>query len=524
MRRTLLRLVGLPTALFLTYLGMGCQPTTTTPNNPNNPAPSDGPKILSLGTNVSSISENESFRVVAVVTDGSGLSNLAGGDLSSPDGKTKYGAFQSSQPGSYEIDLSWNQLNQTQSIDFGTDAKRSFTATFYNSKGQKVTQNVDITLTCKPGTGPVSACGGKCLAAGAMCSTGKICVTGVCQAGCYINMALQQSMMADATEQCRICDPAMNLSDWTAKTNGTSCGGTDTCQTGRCIKNFGTQAPPAGLTGDYYSVFGVAANDVYAVGVNAQVIRTVNGGAQWTDVRPAGFTQTLRAVWGSGATDIYVAGAGGSVLRTTNSGANWTILNAGTTNQFNGLWGSNTNNVWAVGNAGTVRKTISQGNTWMTLNSGVSDNLLAVWGVDSNTLFTVGANGTILKSVDSGNSWTRQTSNVGTAAINGIWGSGINDIYVVTASGLVRRSTDGGVTWNATGTVPNQPTLTWIFGTAANNVYIAGNSGYVFRSPDSGVTWIPQNTNSAANLTGLWGSSAADLYVVGLAGLIRHTN
>src|SRR5262245_1965863 len=69
---------------------------------------SDGPVILSLTTNVSDITQGESIRIVAVVAEPSGLQNLVGGTLTTPDGSKAYSGFVAANQGTYNLDLSWS--------------------------------------------------------------------------------------------------------------------------------------------------------------------------------------------------------------------------------------------------------------------------------------------------------------------------------------------------------------------------------------------------------------------------------
>lgn len=122
-----------------------------------------GPQYLSFGTNVTELSgtgETASVTFTAVLTDPDGVDDLIGGSLIDESG-APYGAFTTSgQEGAYEMTISWDQINDIASIDFGPGpgSARSFTAEFFDAAGHKSQKSISIQLTCEGS----SACEGQC--------------------------------------------------------------------------------------------------------------------------------------------------------------------------------------------------------------------------------------------------------------------------------------------------------------------------------------------------------------------------
>lgn len=81
-------------------------------------APDNGaPVILSLSVLPGTLEGAGTVVVTAVATDPDGIADLIGGVITTPDG-TAYGALASAaDEGAYEIELSWDDFNQAQSID-----------------------------------------------------------------------------------------------------------------------------------------------------------------------------------------------------------------------------------------------------------------------------------------------------------------------------------------------------------------------------------------------------------------------
>lgn len=120
---------------------------------------SGGPTFLSFGANTLQLTAGQRVDFSAVLTTPDGAGDLVGGKLTSPDGQRQYGGFDAgAQKGAYTLALSWDEINQTLPINFASDEKRTFLATFYDAGGASAGQSITIELTCKGS----SACDGKC--------------------------------------------------------------------------------------------------------------------------------------------------------------------------------------------------------------------------------------------------------------------------------------------------------------------------------------------------------------------------
>ena len=122
-----------------------------------------GPVFLSLESNVAAITQGESVELKAVVTDPDGIDDVVGGYLTATgDEDRRYGAFTSvAQNGSYELSLSWKDINLLEPIEFvGTSSQRSFTAIFFDAAGHSAKQTISLDLICAQG----GCCEGSCMA------------------------------------------------------------------------------------------------------------------------------------------------------------------------------------------------------------------------------------------------------------------------------------------------------------------------------------------------------------------------
>jgi photosystem II stability/assembly factor-like uncharacterized protein len=170
----------------------------------------------------------------------------------------------------------------------------------------------------------------------------------------------------------------------------------------------------------------------------------------WTAV-PSGTAQNLRAVHFVSADVGFVAGDGGTVLRTTNGGLNWTDASPSSGPDFHGVHFFDATTGVVVGDNGTILRTTNAGDDWTPVASGVEAPLQAVSFAGSVGIVGGGSQ-TILRSVDAGVSWdTVQTDFFGGGfpgahmldATHG-YVAGTNSIF----QPLAGWSDDGGLTFD----------------------------------------------------------------------------
>ncbi|MDC0674207.1 hypothetical protein [Nannocystis radixulma] len=116
--------------------------------------------FLSFGTNVATLTQDESVTFNAILTDPDGVADIVGGTLRSTDESLEFGVFAAAgQPGAYSISLSWAQIHQTEPIEFaGGESPRGFRAVFFDQGGNKATDELTLDLVCAGG----AACDGSC--------------------------------------------------------------------------------------------------------------------------------------------------------------------------------------------------------------------------------------------------------------------------------------------------------------------------------------------------------------------------
>jgi hypothetical protein len=135
-----------------TATGDGDGDTATGDGDGDTTGPSGGPPmIVDFGTNVTSITEGESVVFTATVIDPDGPDDVQGGSLKSQDGAINYGGFADQGNGTYSIEISWSQINQTDTLEFDGMETRTFRAEFFDNMANSASEMTDIDFTCAGG-------------------------------------------------------------------------------------------------------------------------------------------------------------------------------------------------------------------------------------------------------------------------------------------------------------------------------------------------------------------------------------
>jgi len=140
------------------------------------------------------------------------------------------------------------------------------------------------------------------------------------------------------------------------------------------------------------------------VGDNGRILRTTDGGVNWTVV-PSGTTDVIRAVRCL-TTTLCLASGGINLLRSTDAGASWALLSPA------GFAGANniarvSDTIAIAGSGGGWQRTIDGGQTWTQAYSAVLGSQLGASFNAAGVGIAVGYDG-ILRSTDFGATWVRQ--------------------------------------------------------------------------------------------------------------------
>lgn len=230
----------------------------------------------------------------------------------------------------------------------------------------------------------------------------------------------------------------------------------------------------------------------YAVGKNATIIKTTDGGENWSSQDAGGGTgYDLNSVYFLNADTGYIVGWGGRFLKTTNGGNTWTTsLNVVPSGVLNSVFFTDSNNGHIVALNGYILKTIDGGSTWETLQFSWDDYKTVLF-TDPNTGYIGGESSFIQKTIDAGNSWNEY--HIGAYnSFRDIFFATPDIGYGVTEDEVI-KTLDAGETW--TEVQDNIYGLRSVFFTNEDIGYIAGfNSAdpIILKTMDGGTTWANQ--------------------------------
>ncbi|MBW2732670.1 MAG: hypothetical protein JRH20_09775 [Deltaproteobacteria bacterium] len=395
---------------------------------------------------------------------------------------------------------------------------------------------------------PAHCCTPQCAskACGADDGCGHACATGSCS-------GLQDACIAG---EC-VCQPSCI---------GKACGAADGCG-GRCKVGFcgsNESCVAGGCLCSYVTCDGVCCGS----GELCQQNQCVSAPqSRWKDVTP--FTNKhLYALWGTSASNIWAGGQDGALYRY--NGVTWSAAHSGTSGTIREFWGSSPTNIWAVGGSTTQTSIVLHynGSSWreVTPPSTRTSSLKSIWGTGPSDIWAVGpvvvdgswANGQIAHY--DGSSWSPVALKDG--YLNTIWGSGPQDVWArgtstfhyegsawvevndgfagshknatwgVSASdwwtvGLEGYDDDGGVqrydgsTWTSYAP-PVAVAYEALWGSGPDRIFATGSHSHIIVFNGQGWDLSRQGAWGEETLYSLWGSSANDVWAVGVGGRVLH--
>ncbi len=126
----------------------------------------NGPLILSVGSNITRLTTNFTNEVESVVfsvvaTDPDGIDDLIGGQLVDPGGGVYGSLATASAEGSYQIEVSWDDINRVRPIHVPVGGgERAFRILLFDQAGHQATEDVLLELACE--FDGLAACDGEC--------------------------------------------------------------------------------------------------------------------------------------------------------------------------------------------------------------------------------------------------------------------------------------------------------------------------------------------------------------------------
>ena len=322
---------------------------------------------------------------------------------------------------------------------------------------------------------------------------------------------------------------------------------------GKPPQGGGTQptaaCPPLTVTDDLRGVFAVAANDVWAVG-DAGTVLHYDG--CWR-AEPKATTADLNGVWASADGTVWVAGASATTLR--RSGGAWSVFTAPGAMDVQGIWATATD-VWAAAaNQTTQEGAIFRwdGAAWqLSHTNSTPGTYSAIWAAAPDDVWVVGdgrepdTDYTAIHVHWDGAAWTESYScnPEGSRFAAGGWVAVLADIWGISANAvwdagdcspgagpvrhalIERRAGDAWLEIDP-GVVADYRPLGAIWASSESDLWgasaaenIEGNIPTMLHF--DGTAWTASDDPNTVGIHDLGGTSASDVWAVGLRGKRLH--
>jgi photosystem II stability/assembly factor-like uncharacterized protein len=219
----------------------------------------------------------------------------------------------------------------------------------------------------------------------------------------------------------------------------------------------------------------------------------------WQNPKPQG--NTLSDIHAFDHSNAIAVGGAGTVMKTTNGGVDWTIVSnvCGVSSFLTGLYFLDDKTGWIVGSEGILLKTVDGGDYWFRRETGTDYTLHSVHFADALTGWIVGERGTILKTTDGGDSWNTQSDGAYDDYLC-VFAVHPDTAWITGMFGKIFKTTNGGENWIRQHHPASQMRLQSAFFIDSKNGWVVGDYATIFQTSDGGTTWHRQFCSGSNNL------------------------
>lgn len=240
------------------------------------------------------------------------------------------------------------------------------------------------------------------------------------------------------------------------------------------------------------AVYFVDDKNGWAVGHDAQILSSVDGGATWTlQFEDLQREAPLLDIWFKDASTGFAVGAYGALMTTRDGGKNWEDVSDRLDNEdqyhLNSIAAVKDSGLFVVGEAGSMFRSADWGETWERLEGPYEGSLFGALGTsEPGVVIAYGLRGHLFRSTDFGNTW----ETVPLKAANGDLEFGLSggallpdgSLVVVGHGGSVLKSIDNGRTF-AVVNRSDRMSLASVIADEKGNLILVGQGGVRVASP-----------------------------------------
>ncbi len=271
---------------------------------------------------------------------------------------------------------------------------------------------------------------------------------------------------------------------------------------------------------DLYAVYFISSSTGWVAGSSGQIFETTNGGTSWV-AETSGTASALYSIYFVSPTTGWISGADGKILKTTDAGTTWTSQTSGTIQSLFSITFTSPTLGWAAGVSGTILNTVNGGTTWVPQTTGSLTSFFSIQFASSMVGWAAGAYGTIMKTTNGGINWFQQVSPTYNDLFSMQFISATQG-WVVGDFGTILATTNGGSLWMSQSTGPKNELYAANFPTPTTG-FVVGDEGAVLKSTNSGQSWTKLNVGLYLPMFGVKFVNASFGWVVGDSAVILRT-
>ncbi|MBN6772837.1 hypothetical protein JRG42_19750 [Pseudomonas granadensis] len=235
----------------------------------------------------------------------------------------------------------------------------------------------------------------------------------------------------------------------------------------------------------------------WAVGHDAQILASADGGLTWTkQFEDLKRESPLLDVWFKDANSGFAVGAYGTLLGTTDGGKDWQDVSDRLDNEdqfhLNAIAAVKDAGLFIVGESGSMFRSADDGQTWEKLEGPYEGSLFGVIGTaQAQTLLAYGLRGNLYRSTDFGSNWEQVELKAARGALEfGLSGGTLladGSIVIVGNGGSVISSSDNGETFSVFNR-PDRISLSSVAAAGDGNLILSGQGGVHLTQPNGAET------------------------------------
>ena len=288
----------------------------------------------------------------------------------------------------------------------------------------------------------------------------------------------------------------------------------------------------------------VVGKKIVVVGNRGHILFSTDDGHTWTQGHVP-VSVLLTGVFMVSEQEGWAIGHDAVILHTSDGGEHWELQYANpyqqlskaqldklTDEQYNelprqgspllDLWFKNSKEGFVVGAYGVLLHTDNGGKTWddwsSRLNNQDNWHLNAIGSADGKTIYIAGEKGNLFRSLDSGATWSKLKSPYDGSFFGIMVGPDPASAMVFGLQGHIYRTHDQGETWQQ---INNPSDNGLMAGVNLNDhvIILVGNSGTILTSKDDGNTFSLQTTHDRQAIVGIGKTDNGKLVMVGQGGV-----